>query len=143
MSTREWTPRERAIQKGAKRIMAHWAVSDSTPRREREEVWVEARALSRDLFDMADAVALSSHPDEETEWRAVGYFKDGTVHDIEQHGSLDRARTVRDARNAEEPRPNIFDGDDIEVRWIVESRSRPTPQDWSPWAPVPADREGA
>ncbi|QTV79466.1 hypothetical protein [Microbacterium sp. NIBRBAC000506063] len=56
MGDREWTPREKAIKKAAKRIMQHWGASDSMPRGVREEVWLEARALAHEIFDMADAV---------------------------------------------------------------------------------------
>lgn len=65
MSTRDWTPREKAIKKGAKRIMQSWGVSDSTPRAQRQEIWLEARSIARELFDMADAVHISIRVQEE------------------------------------------------------------------------------
>jgi len=56
MSDREWTPREKAIRKGAKLIMVSWGIGETTPRAQREEVWLEARSIARALFDMADSV---------------------------------------------------------------------------------------
>lgn len=63
MSNRDWTPREKAIQKAAKMIMQQWGNADSMPRAMREEVWVEARTLARTIFDLADAVPAEGRSD--------------------------------------------------------------------------------
>ena len=83
------------------------------------------------------ATALSAHPAEETEYRTVARFKDGSDYEVESFGSsLSDAVAYARASNAVEPRPNIHGDDDIELTWVVEQNSRPTQQEWSAWSPV-------
>lgn len=71
-----------------------------------------------------------------TEYSVVARFvENGNLFDRIEVETLERAEQMAWELNEAEPRPNIFHGANIEVRWTVESRVVVTAPD-SEWAPV-------
>lgn len=100
----------------------------------------ENPGLARCLDNLVAALRESAQPERaEWEYRSVARFKDQSIYEVaEWSADREAAEKFVAARNAEEPRPNVVDGDDIELTWTVEGRYRPRPSDWSDWSPSTA-----
>lgn len=96
--------------------------------------WADARVQVRAA--LTAALRSVQVPDEWEYGVEARFVASGEVHDYITAPSLDDAKSLAATLNDDEPRPNIFDGDDIEVTFgVVRRKPRVvlSDDDWEPF----------